>query len=83
MKKEPPGFELFASNLEQQFQKPIPGGLTAGTRFRDLEEWTSLQALIVISSFDWDYGITISAEELRKAMTIDDLYALVTQKIQG
>lgn len=83
MKKQPPVFELFTSNLEQQFQKPIPGGLTADTRFRDLEEWTSLQALIVISSFNWDYGITISAEELRKAVTIDDLYSLVTQKIQS
>ena len=80
---QPPAIDQFLSNLEQQFQNPIPGGLTGETIFRDLEEWTSLQALIVISSFDWDYGVTISADELRKASTIDDLYILVTNKIQG
>lgn len=78
----PPSIPLhqFIHNLEQQFQRPIPGGLQAGTRFRDLEEWTSLQALVVISSFDWDYGIIVSAFELQDAHTIQDLFDLVTRK---
>lgn len=83
MKKERPGLELFIQNFEQQFQNPIPAGVQADTIFRDLGEWTSLQALIIISSFDWDYGVTVSAEELSKASTIDDLYNLVIQKIKN
>jgi acyl carrier protein len=76
-----PDFNTFARNLERQFNDPIPGGLQPTTLFRNLLEWTSMQALVVISSFDWDYGVIFSSEDLRKARTIGDLYELVTQKI--
>lgn len=80
--KIPPDLPLFLRNLEQQFNAPIPGGLQGETLFRDLLEWTSLQALVVLSSFDWDYGVIVSSEELRRVRTIADLFQLVTQKIQ-
>ena len=82
LKKETPTVQTFIRNFEQQFQEPIPEGLHPDTRFRDLKEWTSLQALIIISSFDWDYGVSVSADELRNTNTINDLYKLVIQKIQ-
>jgi len=66
----PPDLDRFILNLERQFDHPIPGGLQADALFRDLAEWTSLQALVVISSFDWDYGVNVSEAELGKARTI-------------
>lgn len=50
--------------------------------FRNLGEWSSMQSLIVIASFDEEYGVTIDAEELRNARTINDLYQLVYRKMQ-
>lgn len=80
MEKKLLTIELFIQNFENQFQKPIPGGIKPDAYFRDLEEWTSLQALVIISSFDWDYGITVSAEELRNAVKVEDLFKLVSEK---
>lgn len=81
MKTELPTIELFIQNFENQFQDPVPELVQPATLFRNLKEWTSLQALIIISSFDWDYGVTVSAGELSKAVTINDLYDLVIKKI--
>jgi acyl carrier protein len=75
--------ESFISNLERHLDLPAPSGLQSGTRPRDLPEWTSLQALILVASFDWDYGVTISADEFGQAESIADLYALVTGKMQA
>lgn len=71
----------FIHNLEGHLSSPVPGGLETGTRLRDLPDWDSLKALIVVASFDWDYGVTISADEYAGAETIRDLYALVSQRI--
>jgi acyl carrier protein len=78
-----PDFHTFVQNLGQQFNDPITEGLHPATLFRGLKDWTSLQALIVISSFDWDYGVTFSSEDLKKAKTIGDLFEQVTQKMGG
>jgi acyl carrier protein len=83
MNKALPDFRSFVQKLEQQFNEPITEGMEPATLFRNLKEWTSLQALIVISSFDWDYGVTFSSEDLKKAKTIGDLFELVTQKMGG
>jgi acyl carrier protein len=72
----------FICNLERLFDRPVAGGLSADTKLRDLPDWTSLQALIVVASFDTDYGVSISADEFGEAETIQDLYTLVIQKMQ-
>lgn len=72
----------FIQNLEQQFNTPVLGGLQPEMLFRDLPEWTSLQALVVIVSFNDEYEVTITSDELRNANTVQDLFNLVAGKIQ-
>jgi acyl carrier protein len=72
--------DLFIRNIARQFEGLPPESLRMETLFRNVPGWTSLQALVVIISFDEDYGVTISAEELQRAKTIGDLYDLVMQK---
>jgi acyl carrier protein len=72
----------FIENLERHLTNVAPGRLQSETRLRDLPEWDSLQALVVAASFDWDYGVTISADEFAGTQTIRDLHALVTQKVR-
>ena len=73
--------DTFVEKLEGQFEELEKGTLTLETDFRQLAEWTSMQALIVIASFDWEYGVTISAEELGDAKTVRDLFNLVQSKV--
>jgi acyl carrier protein len=81
MEKDTLSLEAFVRQLEAQFEELAPGSMYGDLAFRQLPEWTSMQSLIVIASFDWDYGVTISAEDLRAAVTVSDLYELVRSKM--
>lgn len=48
--------------------------------FRNLNDWSSLQALIVITVIDDEFGVTIEESELRNAITFGDLFHLVRTK---
>ncbi len=73
--------DTFIEKLEEQFEELEKGTLKADTEFRQLEEWTSMQALIIIASFDWEYGVTITADELKGATTVIDLFNIVQHKV--
>jgi acyl carrier protein len=49
--------------------------------FRDYPEWDSLSVLAVMAMINEEYGIVISSELLRKAKTIDELFAVIKEKI--
>lgn len=51
--------------------------LTLETRFRELEEWSSMQALILIASVDEHFGVTFPERQFRTAVTVSDLYQLL------
>ena len=72
--------EKFIQKFEAQFEEVEAGAIQSDTLFRDLPEWSSMQSLVVIASFDWEYGVTITAEELRGANTVGDLYQIVKGK---
>lgn len=81
MSAQKPDIATFIQNFESQFEEAEPGLITATTEFRQLGGWSSMQALIVIASFDWDYGVAVSAEEFRQVKTIEELHRLVNSKI--
>ena len=49
----------FIENFAEQFDDTTVEMLGAGTKFRELDEWSSLIALSVIAMVDEVYGITI------------------------
>lgn len=73
--------DTFVEKFAAQFEEADAASISGGTAFRDLTEWSSMQSLIVIASFDWEYGVTITAEELRQATTVMDLYNVLHQKV--
>ena len=54
--------------------------ITADSKFRELEEWSSMQALIVIAAIDEHFGITIPERNFRAAQTVLDLYQLTLKQ---
>ena len=50
------------------------------TKLADLPEWDSLAALGVIVMFDMEYGITITGNDLKNAITVGNIFALVARK---
>jgi acyl carrier protein len=52
--------------------------IDGNTKFRDLDEWSSMQALIVIAAVDEHYGVTIVERDFRGATTVADLHQLTS-----
>ncbi|MCS6934022.1 MAG: acyl carrier protein [Chitinophagales bacterium] len=72
--------EEFVHKFSSCFHQTDPLSIKADTEFRKLDEWGSMMALIVIAMIDEDYGKTITAEDLRRANTVADLFEIVRSK---
>lgn len=73
--------QTFITNLESIFEETAPNTLTANTNFRDLEEWSSMQALLIIAMIDSEYAVIFSGEDLRNCQTIADIYEIVKNRL--
>lgn len=72
--------QSFIQNVTDQFQS-LSQELTPETRFRELDEWSSLEALLIITMVDDEYGIVLPPDEMRQTNTIQELYDLVASKL--
>ena len=70
----------FVQNFANQFDDTDADMFTPSTKFRDLEEWSSLIGLSIILMVDEEYGITIGADDMKMAQTIEELYNVVKSK---
>jgi len=66
--------EEFIKKLEIEFEDLEKGNLTAQTNFRDIDEWSSMHALIIIALMDVEYEVTVGGEDLSKMETVQDLF---------
>lgn len=72
----------FIENFAAQFDDTDAGEFKAETVFHDLDEYTSLIALSIILMIDEEYGVSITAEDMTAAVTIEDLFNTVKSKIE-
>ena len=70
----------FIENFGDQFDDTDVSTFTAQTRFRELEEWSSLNALAVLNMIAKKYGVKILPDKMKPAQTIQELYDLVLSK---
>jgi acyl carrier protein len=70
----------FIQNFADQFDDTDASEFKAETVFHDLDEWSSLVALSIIAMIDEEYDITIKGDEMRAAVTIEDLFNIVKAK---
>ena len=70
----------FIQNFADQFDETDASEFKAETVFHDLDEWSSLIALSVIAMIDEEYDVTVKGDEMRAAVTIEDLFNIVKAK---
>lgn len=70
----------FIANFAEQFDETDASVFTAETKFKELEEWSSLIALSVIAMVDEEYDVTLKGDDMRAAQTIEDLFNTVKAK---
>ena len=71
----------FIENFASQFDETDPEMITADTRFKDLDEWSSLTALSIIAMVDDEYNVIIKGNDILRSDTIQDLYCVVEKKL--
>lgn len=53
------------------------------TQFRTLPNWSSLNALLLISKINEKTGVFISSADLSELNTLEDIYTLILNKLDG
>mgnify|MGYP001149123414 FL=1 len=72
----------FIENFAAQFDEADAEVFTTETNFRNLEEWSSLTGLLIISMVDEEYGVQINAEVLRSCVTVGNLFDKVNSMLK-
>ena len=72
----------FISNFAAQFDDTEESVFSEETKFRELDEWSSLLALSIIAMVDEEYDVQLKGEEMRSANTILELFKLVESKVE-
>lgn len=67
----------FIENFADQFEDTDASVFTPETKFRELEEWSSLSALSILAMIDEECDVQVKADEMRKTNTIQELFDLV------
>ncbi len=70
----------FLANFAEQFEDTDPSEIQFDTKFHDLDEWSSLVGMTVLAMAKVSYNITISGEELKHCVTVEDVYNLINNK---
>ncbi len=71
----------FIEKFAEQFDDVDANSLTAETKFREIEGYTSLVALLIITMIDEEYNVTVTGDDMKKQVTIGDLFNLVSSRL--
>lgn len=70
----------FIENFADQFDNTDPSEIKADTVFHELDEYSSLIALSIIAMVDEEYDVQLKGDDMRSAVTVEDLFKIVKSK---
>jgi len=71
----------FIKKIEEEFSDLEPGKLKPESKFREMFEWNSINALILIALVSTEYDITLNAEDITKSVTVQDIFNIIKSRI--
>ena len=71
----------FIEEFVDQFDDTDASEIQADTEYHELDEWSSMIALSVLNVIGKKYGCTLTFEDLKKSVTVEDLFNLVVSKV--
>lgn len=75
--------EDFILRIEDEFEELEKGVLKPDTDYRKGFDWTSVNALILFSMINIEYGVVMSAEDLQKSRSVQDLFNIILAKMKA
>ncbi|MEI6122638.1 MAG: acyl carrier protein [Bacteroidota bacterium] len=70
----------FILKIENEFEDLEPGKMKPESRFREIFDWNSVNALTMIALVDSEYDVMLVAEDFQKSKTVQDLFNIVLLK---
>ncbi len=70
----------YVADFADQFEETDVEEIQANTVFHDLDEWDSLIALAVLNMTEKKYGKKITFDDMKKCVTVDDLFNVIVAK---
>lgn len=71
----------FTRLLEKEFEDIEEGTLIPSMNYREIPEFSSMHALILIALIDSEFDVLLNGEDLRSVNTIEELFNLVTERL--
>ncbi|MFZ4455605.1 MAG: acyl carrier protein [Bacteroidales bacterium] len=71
----------FVAKMAVQFDDTDASIFTPQTKFKELDEWSSLIALSVIAMVDEAYKVRLKGADVRQSTTIEDLFNVVKERV--
>lgn len=71
----------FIQHFAEQFEDAEASEFTPETEFRNIDEWCSMLALSVMAMVDEEYDVQLTANEMRHANTVQELYDIVNSHL--
>ncbi len=72
--------EEFKNQLIAEFEDVDASIISPDTNYREIKNWSSMHALIIIAFIDANFDVQINANDLKGSNTIKDLYDIVVAK---
>ena len=70
----------FVVHFAEQFEETNPSEITAQTKYKDLDEWSSLLAFAIIAMVKVEYDKIVTGAEIRHCNTVEDLFNAIAVK---
>ena len=71
----------FVQDFAEQFDETEMSVFKPDTKFREINEWSSLLALSIIAMADEEYEVKLKGEDIRNSQTIEDLFNIVKTRV--
>ncbi|MDK2909947.1 MAG: hypothetical protein PWR20_1514 [Bacteroidales bacterium] len=75
--------EDFIKKIEDEFDELEPGKLKPESVFREMFDWNSINALVLIAMVKTEYDVTLNADDLVKSKTVKDVFEIIRSRYKG
>lgn len=69
--------EKFLEDFASIFDEVEVSEITMKTEFKSFDEWSSLVALGLLAVMEEEYGVTLTHNDVKNAITVSDIYEIV------
>jgi len=70
----------FIQKLTEEFEDYETGEITPESNYRDLKNWSSVHALILMAIAETEYNVTLDVDDLIKSQTVKDIFEIIVAK---